>query len=86
MAAVESKNLGMLGKGELSSGSGKDFTEEPEDENDVSLKDEWWTVNLLESGVMRLERDTVLINCEGDLGYYFKELCYLGMWRRGMWF
>lgn len=28
----------MLGKGELSSGSGKDFTEEPEDENDVSLK------------------------------------------------
>jgi hypothetical protein len=38
VAAVESKNLGMPGKGKLNSGSGKDFTEEREDENDVSLK------------------------------------------------
>lgn len=49
----------MLGKGELSSGSGKDFTEEPEKMKMMCLlKDEWWTVNLLESGVMRLERGT----------------------------
>lgn len=70
----------MPGKGKLDSGSGKDFTEELEDENDVSLKDEWWGMNLLlESGVMRLERYKVII--VGDLGYCFKELCYLGMWR-----